>query len=268
MDLETDYIEPDLCLSQDGIFVALHDLFLDDTTNVASLSQFNDKKTTKVVDGKNMTGYFVSDFVYSELQELRLNQRLSYRTTLYNGLFQIPSLDSVMSLVQSHYYNTSRTIGIYVELKHPSFFHSLGFNMENMLLQSLVKGGYEVNGDNVPTNLTQVLPVVIQCFESDSLKYLKEKTNIPLIQLLEVQKSDFFSNDNINTISTYSNGIGPAKENFGNIPYELALNYVNLIHSFGLVIHPYTFRADSGIGNKFNNNFEFEEMFYYCCLGY
>ena len=32
MDLNTNYIEPDLCLSQDGVFVALHDLLLDDTT--------------------------------------------------------------------------------------------------------------------------------------------------------------------------------------------------------------------------------------------
>lgn len=28
MDLLTDYIEPDLCLSKDGIFVAMHDITL------------------------------------------------------------------------------------------------------------------------------------------------------------------------------------------------------------------------------------------------
>ena len=111
MDLHTDYIEPDLCLSQDGVFVAMHDLLLDQTTNVASLPQFDDKKTTKVVDGKTMTGYFVSDFTLDELMVLRLNQRISGRSTLYNGLLQIPTLAQIIDLVYSNYNYTNTTIG-------------------------------------------------------------------------------------------------------------------------------------------------------------
>jgi glycerophosphoryl diester phosphodiesterase len=94
--LLTDYIEPDLCLSKDGVFVAMHDLLLDDTTNVASYPEFADRRTTKVVEGSAMTGFFVDDFSYAELQKLRLKQRLEGRSTLFDGLFTIPSLSEIM----------------------------------------------------------------------------------------------------------------------------------------------------------------------------
>ena len=40
----------------------MHDLLLDDTTDIAEHSEFADRNTTKLVDGKDMTGYFVNDF--------------------------------------------------------------------------------------------------------------------------------------------------------------------------------------------------------------
>jgi hypothetical protein len=50
---------------------------LDDTTNVADSPQLADRKATKMVDGVPTTGFFVSDFMFSELRELRVKQRLS-----------------------------------------------------------------------------------------------------------------------------------------------------------------------------------------------
>ena len=40
----------------------MHDLLLDNTTNVASFSEYTDRYTTKTVEGKPMVGYFVEDF--------------------------------------------------------------------------------------------------------------------------------------------------------------------------------------------------------------
>ena len=48
IDLLTDYIEPDLYLSKDGVFVSMHDLLL---TDVASYPEFADRRTTKMVEG-------------------------------------------------------------------------------------------------------------------------------------------------------------------------------------------------------------------------
>lgn len=111
INLLTNYIEPDLCLTKDGIFIAMHDLLLDDTTNVADVSIYKNRISTKVIDGKNLTGYYVSDFLYSELQILRLKQRLNGRSILYDGLFQIPSLEMIIQLVQKYYYQTKKLTG-------------------------------------------------------------------------------------------------------------------------------------------------------------
>lgn len=267
IDLLGDYIEPDLCLSKDGIFVAMHDILLDDTTNVASISEFQDRISTKIVDGKNMTGYFVSDFLYSELEILRLNQRLTGRTSIYNGLFQIPSLDVIFDLIATSFNSTGRLTGMYTELKHPSFFHSLGFDMEDMFLSKLTEYGFDISGPTVPNNLTQVLPIIIQCFEKDTLVYLSTKTNIPLVQLLETQLSSYWSSANMKEISLYAQAIGPTKSDFGDISYEKAMKQINIIRNYNLYIHPWTFRADSGILLKFHGNFYLEQMYFLCCLG-
>jgi len=267
IDLLTDYIEPDLCLTKDGVFVAMHDVLLDFTTNVATFTEFEDRKTTRLVDGKNMTGYFVNDFLFSELQQLRLNQRLPNRTTLYNGMFQIPSFESIIDLVKASSVSVNRTIGIYAELKHPSYFKALGFSMEDMLLSTLTESGFAINGDDVPNDLHQVVPLVIQCFDSSSLIYLKSQCTLPLVYLVEKQPLSFWTNENIQSIAAYAQGLGPDKSFFSLMPFIEGRECVDRIHDAGMVLHPYTFRADSGVSLKFNGDFEAEEMYFYCCLG-
>jgi glycerophosphoryl diester phosphodiesterase len=234
------------------------------------MPQFDDRKTTKKVDGKNTTGYFVSDFLYSELQELRLNQRLPERTTLYNGLLQIPSFTSIMSLAQSQYSSSGRTVGIYPELKHPSFFNGLqtyGKPMEDLLLDALVGGGFEVYGDSVPNDLAQVNPVVVQCFDPASLQYIHNKSTLPLILLLETVPASFWNTDNLNDIASYASGVGPEKSYFADVSYATAVQTIATIHGADLRMHPWTFRADQDIGARFHNDFSLELMYYYCCLG-
>lgn len=43
IDLETDYIEPDLCLSKDGIFIIMHDIMLDETTDIKNHIEYSDR---------------------------------------------------------------------------------------------------------------------------------------------------------------------------------------------------------------------------------
>lgn len=246
------------------VFVVMHDLLLDDTTNVASLPQFADRKTTKVVDGANMTGYFISDFTYAELQELRLKQRMAIRTKIFDNYFSIPTFDQVMALAQASYQSTKRTVGIYPELKHPTYFKNLGFPMEDMLLDSLQKGGYITN-DLSQANMTQVVPVVIQCFEDTTLQYLKGKTTIPLIQLLNAKYS--WTKENVAKLASYANGVGPEKSDLSNLPYEEGKSLMEQIHAAGLYVHPWTFRADTDLEPKFNRNFNDENLYFYCCLG-
>jgi len=246
----------------------MHDLLLDDTTNVADIPEFADRKTTKVVDGVPTTGYFISDFTYAELKSLRLKQRLAFRTKLYDGLFTIPSLDEIMNLAKTSYNSTGRTVGLYVELKHPSFFKSLGFPMEDMLITALSTAGYQTTGTNVPNQINRdIVPIVIQCFEAATLQYFHAKTTLPLVQLLETQPRSAWTKENLAKIASYAQGIGPNKETLGNLPYSQAIDLLQSVREYPLVLHPWTFRADSGIEKKFHNNFNTELLYFYCCLG-
>jgi glycerophosphoryl diester phosphodiesterase len=271
IDLLADYIEPDLCLTKDGIFVVMGDIVLDETTNVASLPQFVDRKTTKMVEGTKRKGYFVSDFTLSELKQLRLKQRyneVKSRTTLFDGLFEIPTFEEVMSLAHSEYRKSSRMIGIYPELKKPIFHKkALGFNMVDLFLNAVQAGGYAVKGKQVPRNLKQVVPVLIQCLDTDTLLELKQKSDLPLMQGIQKTSHSDWTEDKIAKIASYASAVGPEKSYFESSSYQLVRNTIRFLHSYNVTIHPWTFRADSGIGRKFQGEFRKEQIYFYCCLG-
>lgn len=263
IDLGTDYIEPDLCLSKDGVFVDIHDVTLDDVTDVAQHTEFQDRYTTYVVDGSNVTGYFVQDFTVAELKTLRLKQRLNTRTTLYDGLLIMPTLSEIISLISTNYLNSNKTIGMYIELKHPAYYNSLGLTslpVEDLLVQQLSAAGYQTS--NVSKDLRMVNPVVVQCFEADSLKKLKTICDLPLVLLVQIWDPSMLVE-----IATYANGIGPEKSYFADLPLNRALAQLTQAHELSLVVHPWTFRQEPKyVSTKFKNDPEIEAAYFYCCL--
>jgi glycerophosphoryl diester phosphodiesterase len=269
INLGTDYVEPDLCLTKDGVFVAIHDLLLDDTTNVVDFPQYADRKTTRVVDGVNTTGYFVSDFTLAEIKTLGLKQRVSTRSALFNGLFTMPTIYEIMSMMQNQFNTTGRMIGIYPELKHPTYHKNLGFAMEDMLLDVLVAGGYAINGEFAYNNLTNVVPVIIQCFEAPSLIYLHTKTSLPLMLLVKytVNGMNYISDEALEATAKYAAAIGPEKTFMDPVNIKRTKTMMSRAKSLNLAIHPWTFRADSDFIFPFEDNLAAEERYFYGCLG-
>ena len=53
-----DYIEPDLVMTKDGVLVVRHENEISGTTDVAGRPEFADRKTTKTIDGIEVTGWF------------------------------------------------------------------------------------------------------------------------------------------------------------------------------------------------------------------
>lgn len=106
----TDYIEPDVVISNDSVLVIMHDLTLDDTTNVADVAEFANRKSTRLVRGVPRTGFFASDFTVEELKSLRLKQRLESvgRTPLYDWFFEIPTLREALDFAQQYYESTNK----------------------------------------------------------------------------------------------------------------------------------------------------------------
>jgi glycerophosphoryl diester phosphodiesterase len=76
IELGADFIEPDLVSTRDGILVARHENEIGATTDVSVRPGFADRWTTKVVEGRRVTGWFTEDFTVAELKTLRARERL------------------------------------------------------------------------------------------------------------------------------------------------------------------------------------------------
>src|ERR1700739_2315971 len=71
-----DYVEPDLVMTRDGVLVARHENEIGATTNVAEHPEFASRRTTKLIDGTSITGWFTEDFTLAELKTLRARERI------------------------------------------------------------------------------------------------------------------------------------------------------------------------------------------------
>lgn len=170
-----DFIEPDLVATKDGVLVARHEPNITGTTDVSQRPEFASRKTQKVVDGVQEEGWFASDFTLAELKTLRAIQPLADRDAQYNGQFQIPTLVEVLDLAKTEGAKASRTVGVYPETKHPTYHAALGLPLEDRLLATLAQYGYT----------TKASPVIVQSFEVANLKYLRSKTQVRLVQLVD-----------------------------------------------------------------------------------
>ena len=173
--LGADYIEPDLVATKDGQLIARHEPNLIDTTNVKSLPQFADRRRTVMLDGVATDGFFASDFTLAEIKQLRAVQSFPERDQAFNGKFQIPTLAEVIELAKRKSREEGRRVGIYPETKHPTYHQGIGLPLEDRLLAVLGAAGW--NHRNAP--------VFIQSFETANLRYLRSKTSVRLIQLVD-----------------------------------------------------------------------------------
>ena len=175
IELGADYIEPDLVATKDGVLIARHEPNLIATTNVSTLPEFAARKRRAVVDGVEEEGFFASDFTLAEIRKLRAVQAFAERDQDFNGDFRIPTLDEIIDLVRRKGADEGRVIGIYPETKHPTYHQRLGLALEDRLLAVLQRRGLNHRG----------AAVFIQSFETANLKYLRSRTSVKLVQLVD-----------------------------------------------------------------------------------
>ncbi len=282
IELGADFIEPDLVMTKDGILVARHEPFISETTNVSALPEYADRKTTKMLDGVAVTDWFVSDFTFSELKTLRARQSWEERTHEYDDLFEIPTFEEIIAFAKAHKTTSGNSVGIYPELKHPSFHKSLGLAMEDVFLNQITMAGY----------VSKTSPIFVQCFEVSTLQYIATHSEVRLIQLIgaagissngdlrftkedgsydpEGQPYDFILNKNARTysyftteegmkfVSAYADGIGPwkpfvisySKTDEGEVEVLAPTDFVAMAHKYKLEVHPYTFRKEDTLWNN------------------
>jgi glycerophosphoryl diester phosphodiesterase len=252
-----DFVEPDLVSTKDGVLVARHENEISGTTDVADHEEFADRRTTKTIDGRQVTGWFTEDFTLAELKTLRAVERLPeirQENTMYDGLYGIPTFAEVLELRKDLSRELGRDIGVYPETKHPTYFDGIGLSMEEPLLQALQKAGLNRPNANV----------FVQSFETANLRDLEEMgLRAPMVQLIsgsgaphdlvaegdERTYADLTTPEGLAEIATYAAGIGPSKSLViprnadGTLGEPTSL--VDDAHAEGLVVHPYTFRNEN-----------------------
>jgi glycerophosphoryl diester phosphodiesterase len=233
-EMGADFIEPDLVSTKDGVLIARHENEIGGTTDVAV--KFPSRRATKTVDGQAITGWFTEDFTLAEIKTLRANERLAFRSHAYDGQFGIATFDQVIELAQQLGRELNRPIGVYPETKHPTYFRHIGLPLEEKLIASLAKHGWN----------RKDAPVFIQSFEPDSLRFLRAKTSVRLIQL--TSEAAMVDAAGLKKIAEYADGIGPEKRLIVPIGADGSLgtptDLVQRAHAAGLLVHIWTIRVD------------------------
>lgn len=286
IDQGADFIEPDLVLSKDGVLHARHEPMLarvqleadgltikrsadgkpalhrsDTSTNVWQLDKYADRLVIKQLDGKPTAGWFAEDFTAAELRaDVRAQERLrDFRlaNNSFNDQYPIPTLAEVIELAQRRSHELNRTIGIYPETKHPSYFKSFtdakGLpRMEDLLLTQL-HAAYGNKRDAA---------VFIQSFEVSNLQYLRTRTSMRLVQLLSANGKpydfqltgdsrgyqDLARSAGLDFIKGYADGIGAHTQLIVPTDGRRLLPSTELMkeaHARGLLVHGWTFRAEN-----------------------
>ena len=246
IDQGADFIEPDLVPTKDDVLVARHENAIGGTTDVAAHPEYAARRTTKTIDGQTLTDWFVEDFTLAELKTLRARERLPQLrggNTAYDGRFEVPTLAEIIALAKRRSRDTGRTIGIYPETKHPTYFASIGHPTDDRLVAELHAAGWD----------SAVAPVFIQSFEVKNLRHIHTLTGIRLIQLVAGQDAPadaaapsyaaMLTPAGLKQVATYAYGIGPDKAQLwsGEAPSTLVAD----AHAAGLRVHPWTYRAEN-----------------------
>ena len=288
------YIEPDLVMSKDGALLARHEPMLarvdlnpdgslkylngvpvlnrtDTSTNVWQLPQYAGRLTVKTLDGTKVGGWWAEDFTAAELRaDIRAQERLRdlrVANNRYNDQEVIPTLQEVIDLAKSESTRLGRTVGIYPETKHPTYFAAVAATNGVMRMEDRLVSILHANYGNVAS-----APVYIQSFEVSNLQYVNTQTDIRTVQLLSGggrpydftvagdtrSHADLAKAAGLDFIDGYADGIGantnlmiPLVNGRLGTPTTLVAD----AHARGLEVHGWTFRAENiFLPNEFDSS--------------
>jgi len=239
--LGADYLEQDVVATRDAQLVVLHDLHLDDVTDVAS--RFPGRQRA---DGR----HYAIDFDLAELQQLAVSERrkpgsrsarFPERFPADAALFRISTLEQELALIEGLNKSMRRTIGIYPEIKHPRWHHEHGIDLAGKLLAVLAAHGYSNAGS----------AAYVQCFDADELRRVREDlgSRLQLVQLVgeEPEYAPLLTAEGLASVARYADALGPSYKQLvspTDVPPLRKSPLVDAAKRAGLKLHPYTFRRD------------------------
>ncbi len=138
--LGADAIEPDLVATRDGVLVLRHENEISGTTDIASRPEFASRRTTKRIDGTELTGWFTEDFDWAELATLRATERIPEvrgASATHGGREPMLRLRDLVDLLASTPTARGRLPLLVAELKHATHFDAVGHPLDELLVREL-----------------------------------------------------------------------------------------------------------------------------------
>jgi glycerophosphoryl diester phosphodiesterase len=236
------FIEQDLVATKDKQLVVLHDIYLENVTDVETVFPERSRE-----DGR----YYAIDFTLEELRSLRVHERENAEKQLVfperyqgNARFSIATLSEHIELIQQLNQAFGKQVGWYPELKSPQWHADQGIDITALLVEQLEHHGLNHEGANL----------YVQSFDPAALKRLRFefKSKVKLIQLIaqnewstaNVDYDKMRTPEGLSLVSSYANGIGPWLPHVVDLSTSEVTQLIRDAKAAGLKVHGYTFRSD------------------------
>jgi glycerophosphoryl diester phosphodiesterase len=203
-----DYIEPDLVSTSDGYLIARHENDLTRTTDIAAHPEFAGR---------------------TRAEQLTLAEA----KTLRAGGEQIPTIEEILDLVRS----APRDVGLYIELKSPTYYRTIGLPTEDALARVLGAAGWADPNS----------ALYVSSFEAAGLRHLK--VLLPQVKLVRnVEETDPLGPAELDDIATYASVVSVHRDRLAPGSEDGAA-LIDAAHRRGLDVHVWTFGSDCPYGN-------------------
>lgn len=219
-----DFIEPDLVMCRDGYLICSHDLTVRKESNAAYLYP-------DLVDAAGEVK--IRDLFFAELRKVNFPDAAGEGSYRYASFVEF--LDLMVLLGQ----RTGKKVGIIPELKAPAWHRSEGLPMEAELITRLAEAGYGALSD----------PVIVQCFDRESLRRLRVEHQCPFPQVLCLGKG--FTEVDLAWAAEFCDGVAPHRASIEDLQTGEASGLVEKAHALGLAVFPYTFENEEAAMRRY-----------------
>jgi glycerophosphoryl diester phosphodiesterase len=201
--LGADYVEPDLVTTSDGYLIARHENDLTPTTDIAQHPEFAGRTRAE-------------QLTLAEVKTLRA------------GGEEIPTLEEIIELLRAE----PRDVGLYIELKSPTYFRNIGLPTEDALARVLGAAGWaDANS-----------ALYISSFEAASLRHLQVLLpQVKLTRNLDVR--DPLGPAELDEIATYATTVSLHRDRLAPGSEDGAA-LIDDAHRRGLDVHVWTLGTD------------------------
>ena len=155
-----DGVECDLVPTKDGEPIIRHENWLNGTTNIASMPEFQERERAGYSDGLTENGFFSEDFDLAELSGVRAIERLPEirpGSAKFDGQFKIPTIDQLLA---APFMDQKMLV---IEVKHGMHFTGRGMDIAGILSQKIDASDWKARG----------IELVIESFDYEMLLLLK-----------------------------------------------------------------------------------------------